>query len=67
MSQKHLVFYCIMIGICLGFLFGILVDNNFSISHKSSNFIPFLAFVSITISFVIGIIRYFLYKEKETD
>ena len=67
MSQKLLVFYCVMIGICLGFLFGIWVDNDFTISHKSSNFIPFLAFLALTISFAIGIIRYFLFGEKETD
>jgi len=62
---KILILFCALLGFAVGMIISILYQNDFRLTTRSDDFMVFIAFVSLFISFLIGVVLNFNRLKKE--
>lgn len=57
--MKILILFCALLGVTVGMLIFILYQNEFRLTTKSDDFIVFVSFIFLFISFLIGAVLNF--------
>lgn len=62
--MKRLILYCALLGVGIGMLVFILYRNEFRLTTQSDDFITFVSYIFLCISFIIGAVLNFMGLKK---
>lgn len=63
--MKILILFCALLGVSVGMMVSVLYQNDFRLTTQSDDFMVFVSFIFLFISFLIGVVLNFKRLKKE--